>query len=1135
MSSPRPVPDSPISPWTTPRIGQSGFPLRDDARSGTSSGRVKLPRALTSGSVSSVGGALDPSLRDGQSSIFESGQNAISTLLQPPIVRTGLLPHTAATTSGAQRAPSSRDIPPVTLTNIPHVEASSFRSYLDQVGSLYDAFQRAKEERGDGASLLFRRDRSSRTHDDATNTPDRGPRKSQSHAPRPPSSRSNSASSMVATALEGSARRSSVGGGASRRQGHVATPLSTIPNVYFEQDFHLENPRTFDVVSERSDVVPPAPGTRPDEKGAANGSATAPESGGRKALATNAILQEKLSWYMDTVEVHLISSISTASTSFFAALGSLRELHGEAAQSVTKIKRLRQDLARLDQDMAVGGLRVVSMRRRRENLGQLGEAVDQLHRVADEVARCHGLVERGEGESALDGIEAVETLMAGGATVVSPTDGSQASAGLSTLRDLRNTKALNGVPDTLDLLRAQVGKTFEARFLETLLGDLRRHVADVPPQETLRRWGTTAQRWRGDPTRTASAPPAYMNLEDTVRARLSSHLRGLNRSHHTMPATTAYRDAVLREVKSLIRRHLPSSTEDDTESMTSVSTRGGRPLSQQEKSSILARNLRDLDADAAEDLFARIYSGASEAFRRVGVQVKVLLDVTSGLASPTAAGTPRSAARSTTTSPLDGYLAAGNAAALTSQAQAQLQEEMHRVLDMSSLLGQAVDIAHTQITKLLKVRSEQTARLSLSCFLRYFALNRLFADECEAVSGRGGSALKTVVNGHIKQFVAHLGETERQRLAQVMDADLWDAKDFAEAEQQVLSRIAAATTGDDEAWTRDTRVWESEETQVDEVNGVTTNGNGNGKEKVRSAVLDEQKFILPTSAMAVLRGVEQFEHLISGIPSMTPDVATNLLEYLKLFNSRSCQLILGAGATRSAGLKNITTKHLALASQALSFIIALTPYLREFVRRHAPSASGLMAEFDKVKRLYQEHQSGIHDKLVEIMSGRAATHVTAMRKIAWDDASAERPTVNAYMETLTKETSTLHRVLSKHLPDVSVQMIMTPVFHNYREQWGKAFQEAPLRTPSGKERMLRDVEHFQSRMSKLEGAGDLGTTLIGIVQDRVVVADDTAPVQEAVSAASPESKATITEVTETSSEPAATGTETDRREAPPTS
>ena len=71
-----------------------------------------------------------------------------------------------------------------------------------------------------------------------------------------------------------------------------------------------------------------------------------------------------------------------------------------------------------------------------------------------------------------------------------------------------------------------------------------------------------------------------------------------------------------------------------------------------------------------------------------------------------------------------------------------------------------------------------------------------------------------------------------------------------------------------------------------------------------------------------------------------------------MFNSRACQLILGAGATKSAGLKNITTKHLALASQGLSIIISLIPYLRECSRRHGGSTTTtLMAEFDKVKRV----------------------------------------------------------------------------------------------------------------------------------------------------------------------------------------
>ena len=186
---------------------------------------------------------------------------------------------------------------------------------------------------------------------------------------------------------------------------------------------------------------------------------------------------------------------------------------------------------------------------------------------------------------------------------------------------------------------------------------------------------------------------------------------------------------------------------------------------------------------------------------------------------------------------------------------------------------------------------------------------------------------------------------------------------------------------------------------------------------------------------------------------MTSEISASILSYLTLFNSRCTQLILGAGATRSAGLKNITTKHLALAAQALSFISTLIPHIREFVRRHAGSGSAvssLMGEFDKVRRAYLEHQQSIYDKLVDIMAGRATAHAKSMKTIDWEQGGRE--SVNAYMETLTKETSTLHRVLSKHLPDMTVRMIMEPVFKSYREQWGKAFGDVVLGSEDAKSR-----------------------------------------------------------------------------------
>jgi vacuolar protein sorting-associated protein 54 len=1053
MSSPAPQKsvDNTASPLFSPAspspTKEYPFPRYESSQRPSSSGRYQPRRGSTTGSISSVGGALDILSSSRSEAVRESGQNgklfrrsaqlevfanwistAISTLLQPPIIRAGLLPHTSAPISSTHRQPTARDIPPVTLTNITHVDPAEFKPYLSQVGALYDALQRAKENEDEGTLRLLRKGSRVDSFEDLL---DKSLRQSER---TPTGSRKASIASLASLSAADSPpprRRSS--GGIGRRAAQAPTPLSTIPGVYFEDDFHLENPRTFDVVSERSEVVRPVPGT-PDKN--ANGNTAAP----RKALATNAILQEKLSWYMDTIEVHLISSISTASTSFFAALGSLRELHSEAADLVERIKCLRAELDALDKKMAIGGLDIVNARRRRENLKQLADGTNQLRHIVEAVGHCESLVDNGQIEKALDAVDSLEKLIRG--------EQSQSDADtLGTerqlrLRDLRGATALQRVNSDLDTLRYRVGKAFEAKFLGALLGDLRRHIDQAPIRDTLRRWTSASQRSRGGHNREPSVFPTYLALDERFRSELLAYLKGLHRAHHTSPAAAAYRDSVLREIKSIIKRPLPSSNDDDNESIMSASTMGNRQLSQQERSAILARNLRALEAGSAEETLVKIYVGVGETLRRLGTQVKVLLDVTSTIDDPFAGAGPKSPPRSPNPNMTAIDIRLSGVEGNYQSSARQLQEEMHQALDMSNLLGQAVDIAQNQIVKILRVRTEQSVHQTPTRFLRYFTINLLFANECEAVSGRGGTALKNLVDSQIRDFMKQMSEVEQQKLAHGMDSDQWDPKDFGENDSILLSRVLEGSTCDAEAWTVGGKIW----LPYDE---------STSDDKARPATIDSESFILPTSAMLFLRGLQPFMELITGIPSLTSEISSSLLSYLQLFNSRCTQLILGAGATRSVGLKNINTRHLALASQALSFITTLIPHIREFVRRHAGSGaavSSLMGEFDKVKRLYQEHQNNISEKLVDIMTNRASGHVKAMKAINWD--ASKSAGVSPYMETLAKETTTLHKVLSKFLPDSTVLMIMEPVFKSYKEQFGQAFREVTVETEEGKKRLV---------------------------------------------------------------------------------
>lgn len=1056
FNQPSPGDTSPASPTSI----RSSFPFPSTPNRPSSSQRLSYRRRGSNASVGSstgIGGSLDSQHRR-DSTVREAAPNAISTLVHPPIVRTGLLPHgsTTAAASGF-KAPTTRDIPPVALTNIDHIPPKTFRDYLQRVGPLLENFERSRAA-PEQAQWLKKDKELDRTDRFAAALDRRMSQSSISSPTTPLAPPSATLSPLASPATE--KRRPS----AYRRNRNEPTPLSTVPTVYFDEDFHLENPRTFDIVSERAEVVRPPPGTPQHESKAANGTALPP----RKALATNAILQEKLSWYMDTVEVHLINSISTASTGFFAALGSLKELQTEAEESVAKIQSLREDLRRLDQEIAVGGLEVAAKRRKRANLDKLGRATEQVRQVVENVKKADALVDDGAFNEAADQMDKVGRLVCG--RPEAGDDGGQ-------LIDLRPLKALQGLDSGLQELQLRIGSGFANQFTSTLIADLRQHMEKVSSTDTLKRWS----RQRG-------ITPVYLESNDEFRRHLLGALKGLQRAGHMAPATTAYREAVNKEMKSIIRKHLPSSNDDDTDSMVSISTRGGGKLSQQEKSSILARHLRALDAEDAEKLLISVYTGVGEALRRLSTQTKILLDVTSSMQALEPKSPSRSPVRSPSATPgrgsIDDQLANGARKSFEN-------DDISQALDMSSLLEQAVDTAQTQITRILKVRNEQSIRLPKERFLRYFTLNRLFADECEAVSGRGGQALKGLINAQISGFVQVMGTAETERIANLLDNDDWNSKDFTDQDNVLLQRILKSMSSDPPEWLAGKPIWEEPSSAAElaadlpngEANGASTpNAPATAKAVAKPAYIDDTRYILVHSVIALLPTVERFLSLTASIASMTPQISNSLLDVLRTFNSRSCQLILGAGATRSAGLKNITTKHLALASQALSFIIALVPYMRECARRHLPSGqTAVLAEFDKTKRLCQDHQVGIHDKLVEIMTMRSQAHVKAMKAIDFDNAAAsDKP--SAYMETLTKETLTLQRVLARHLSEFDVRMIMRQISTSYKEQWIKAFGEVQASGEAGMHGLLRDAEAFEAKLGKVEGFDDIGRGVLEVVK-----------------------------------------------------
>ncbi|KAA8915690.1 hypothetical protein TRICI_002161 [Trichomonascus ciferrii] len=840
------------------------------------------------------------------------------------------------------KAPTSKDIPPVTLSPIKKVQKSQLTSYWNSIAEDYDSFYASKLSRGesnnDDTVSSF-----TTVSEDATISP-------------------TDTRSQVPTPIQPD-----------------ITPLSSIPDVFFESKFQLDNPRTFDMVSENSDIV------RQEDR-----------ESGRKVLANNTILQEKLSFYIDTVELHLINEISNSSTSFFSALGDLKNIRKQAASCVDRIERLRGDLKVVDQKRALAGVENLKLKQRRKNVAILSQSLLQISTVLEKSRHAWSLLDDDkEITQCLDTIDATEALISG--DVANPMVQEWCKGWTYPIIDLKAVNGLSDERENLCTLRNRVGESYSTAFKKVLLDDLEDHLKSVPRKDTLGRLGKLLDKYSkrgGDNTK-------YLDVSPEFRSALEGSLKGLVRSDNIMSAFRSYKDAVVKKAKDIVREFLPSK-DNETVSMSSSSTN----RSVADKSRALTTLLYEMSPEEAEVMVCGIYTTLSELFRRLLTQQKILLDITSSVSSSMPP------------------------------------------IDLNDLLNNVVETSQKRMVKVLNARRNQTARLGLQEFFNFYSLNAMFLSECESICGEPGVDLRACVSGQIKTFLNIFHRDRCGELKNAMEKDHWKEIEITKEFQSLVDTIVSCGSKDPEEWSGILRVILTKPTITESDTNDDNNENGNDtnndktnddnretndandkpsstKKLPRNVFVENNSFIIANAARNTIEACEGYLKLCVVLPHLSSDIIKNLNELIQLFNTTSNDLILGTGAVRSAGLKHITAKHLALCHESLNFMIHLLPHITDLSKRHC-SISTDVSKLDTTKQELTNHMEEIQSKMISLMSDRITGHCNSIKRLDWNK---EQPSpCNKYMQDLVKEVSLLIKIVNNYLPK-QIYLVSYPPSH----------------------------------------------------------------------------------------------------------
>ncbi|KAL5739106.1 hypothetical protein ACOSP7_028026 [Xanthoceras sorbifolium] len=856
--------------------------------------------------------------------------------------------------------------------------------------------------------------------------------------------------------------------------------LREVPALYFKEDFSLSEGATFRAACPFSNV------------------------------SENVVLQEKLSQYLDVVELHLVKEISLRSNSFFEAQGQLQDLNVKIVEGCSRIRELKETIRLLDTDLVDSARQIQDLNATRSNLLALQDKLRLILNVNQALSALNLLVASADCAGALDVTDDLQHLL----------DGDELS-GLHCFRHLREH-----VATSID----SINGILSAEFMRGAIQDAGDADAII----------LSRAKARASVSLNGKYDKVILDEEETssFRDRLLPLIIGLLRTGKLPSVLRMYRDTLTADMKTAIKTAvaelLPVLVARPPESDF---TPGERTVDADGGGSSLASKLRSLSSESFVQLLGAIFMIVQAHLMRAADVKKAIEWIMCNLddhyaADSVAAAIALGAAAAETTpenhsqgglllpySPLrsatkvPSVQAKPNDAASPTNMSRNFRADVLR--ENTEAVFAACDAAHGRWAKLLGVRVLLHPRLRLQEFLSIYNITQEFITATEKIGGRLGYSIRGTLQSQAKAFVDFQHESRMTKIKAVLDQETWVEVDVPNEFQAIVMSLFSSealvsgstdnvqgnmTTYSEVVTSNDSTIiapsglqnshHQIERTDSSEVissnsaqmnspsaeaneknkvdatsSSVQTNSSNmkdRGKSTSQTLSYDGVGYHMVNCGLILLKMLSEYIDMNNFLPALSSEVVHRVVEILKFFNTRTCQLVLGAGAMQVSGLKSITSKHLALASQVISFTYAIIPAIRQILFLKVPETRKplLMLEIDRVAQDYKVHRDEIHTKLVQIMRERLLVHLRGLPQIveSWNRPDDSQP--SQFARSLTKEVGYLQRVLSRTLHEVDVQAIFRQVVIIFHSQISESFSRLEINSPQAKERLHRDIKHI---------------------------------------------------------------------------
>ena len=405
-------------------------------------------------------------------------------------------------------------------------------------------------------------------------------------------------------------------------------------------------------------------------------------------------------------------------------------------------------------------------------------------------------------------------------------------------------------------------------------------------------------------------------------------------------------------------------------------------------------------------------------------------------------------------------------------------DEDEATTPLSVVVAGAAELSSKSVSELLRLRKDAHSLVTLDEMKSIWDACLQFTTTIETLSGRS-STLRSTLLAQAKAFVERKHESNMSALVAALDSEKWSQCEVSAERQDALTRLCSGrsliASPSPSHRTSGGEVAMSPEAEVE----------GTRYKVVWSCLL------LIEMVTTNIKSAAHFSTLSSGIVG-------KVAELLRLFNSRTTHLVLGAGAIHSnAKLKSINAKHLSLVTQCLGLIISILPPVRAALMAQMPEKQHtLLSSLDQIRREFADHNEKVLNKFVTIIGG-IVEHGLAP-KIAGTDFDTRTTATSScvFLEGVATNTKKMHQVLKLQLPVDHLRDVFSRIFAfvdtKIPQLFIKASENEDIRfvfptSDAGKRRLLSEVETMIGVLNGLDGVLPWDFTAVTVLERRLEI------------------------------------------------